>query len=67
LIWRLEKGVSKEDRTEEIQTEEISDPERCTRQLVLIVEENAKFHSNPQRAGPSTVETALPRREDFSV
>ncbi len=38
--------------------EEVSDPEKCTRQSVPNVSKNAKFHSSLHRTDPSTAKNA---------
>lgn len=39
--------------------EEILDRERCTKQFVLNVSKNAKFHSSQQKASQFTVEVVM--------
>ena len=43
----------------------ILDHEKCTKQLVLNVNKNVKFHSNLQKASLFIVENALEKEEDF--
>jgi len=50
------KGVETTNCTKESQ-------ERCTRQSALIVAKNAKYHSNPTKADPSTAEN-VGQKED---
>ncbi len=47
-------------------SEEVSESEKCIKQLALTVVKNVKFHSSLQRAGRFIVENAM-RKEEGNI